>query len=316
MKTKNPSCFINGAIAIVCLFSIGACIQAENRSATRELYKSSVLTPLNSFTGGVEGPAVDKDGNIYAVNFQEEGTVGKIPSGGKAVLFASLPGGSVGNGIRFDSKANMLIADYVNHNIIKIELPSKQLSIYSHNPQMNQPNDIAIDRHDRLYASDPDWDKGTGKIWRINTDGTAFLLEENMGTVNGIEVSPDDKKLYVNESVQRNIWVYDLSAEGAISNKQLLLSFPDFGLDGMRCDTIGNIYVTRYGKGTVVTVSEKGEVLREISLKGENPSNIAFGGKDGCTVYVTVQDQGNIETFLVDVPGREWNMMKYNSAIK
>jgi sugar lactone lactonase YvrE len=133
-----------------------------------------------------------------------------------------------------------------------------------------------------------------------------------MGTTNGIEVSPDDKILYVNESVQRKVWAYDLSQEGQIRNKRLLIDFPDYGMDGMRCDIKGNLYIARYGKGTVVKVSPSGKVLQEITLVGKNPSNIAFGGNDGRIVYVTIQDQGNIEMFRVDKPGREWKMIKRN----
>jgi len=76
----------------------------------------------------------------------------------------------------------------------------------------------------------------------------------------------------------------------------------------MRCDIDGNLYITRYGKGTVVKLSPAGKILQEITLTGKNSSNIAFGGKDGCTAYVTIQDNGNIETFRVDKPGREWAM--------
>jgi sugar lactone lactonase YvrE len=74
----------------------------------------------------------------------------------------------------------------------------------------------------------------------------------------------------------------------------------------MRCDVEGRLYVTRYGKGTVAVISPKGKVLREITLQGAKPSNLCFGGEDGCTVYVTLADQGNVESFKVDVPGREW----------
>jgi len=126
-----------------------------------------------------------------------------------------------------------------------------------------------------------------------------------MGTTNGIEVSPDDKILYVNESIQRNIWAYDLSPDGDISNKRLLIKFDDFGLDGMRCDEEGNLYATRYGKGTVVKISPEGKILEEIFLIGKKPSNITFGGEDRKTIYVTLADQGNIETFRVDVKGKE-----------
>jgi gluconolactonase len=97
-----------------------------------------------------------------------------------------------------------------------------------------------------------------------------------------------------------------LSADGVVSNKRLLISFPDFGMDGMRCDVTGNLYITRHGKGVVAKVSPEGKLIREISLKGKLPSNIAFGGPDGKTAYVTLQDRGNIEQFKVETPGREW----------
>ena len=287
-----------------------ACNTKKHNKASEELYKSADLTAVNSFTSGAEGPAVDKDGNLYAVNYSREGTIGKITPAGDSTIFIELPNGSIGNGIRFNSKGEMLIADYTNHNIIKVDVASKQLSVYAHDSMMNQPNDIAIDSKDRLYASDPNWKAGTGRIWRIDTDGKTTVLEDSMGTTNGIEVSPDEKTLYVNESVQRKVWAYDLSRSGAISNKRLLIEFPDFGMDGMRCDIDGNLYIARHGKGVVAKVSSKGQLLKEIILQGKKPSNIAFGGPDGRTAYVTLQDRGNIETFRVEAPGREWKMIR------
>jgi sugar lactone lactonase YvrE len=87
-----------------------------------------------------------------------------------------------------------------------------------------------------------------------------------------------------------------------------LIEFADFGMDGMRCDTKGNLYIARHGKGTIAKVSPEGKLLQEIILIGKKPSNIAFGGSDGRTAYTTLQDQGNIEKFRVDAPGREWRM--------
>ena len=222
-----------------------SCNGSKNNSATEELFKPSIFTPVNSFTSGAEGPAVDKDGNLYAVNFSREGTIGKITATGESNIFIELPNGSIGNGIRFSSKGEMFIADYTNHNILKVDMSTKQLNVFAHEPLMNQPNDIAIDSKDRLFASDPNWKASTGRIWRIDPDAKTTLLEDKMGTTNGIEVSPDDKIIYVNESVQRKVWAYDLSAAGEISNKRLLIEFPDFGMDGMRCDTEGNLYIPR-----------------------------------------------------------------------
>jgi gluconolactonase len=129
-----------------------------------------------------------------------------------------------------------------------------------------------------------------------------------MGTTNGIEISHDEKTLYVDESIQRRIWAFDLSPSGQLTNKRLVIEFPDFGLDGMRVDVEGNIYVTRYGKGTIAKLDPSGNVLLEVKLHGTRPSNLCFGGPDGCTVYVTEVDHGCIETFRVEKPGREWKL--------
>jgi sugar lactone lactonase YvrE len=201
----------------------------------------------------------------------------------------------------------MLIADYINHNILKVDMKTKMLTVFAHEPLMTQPNDIAIDSKDRLYASDPDFKAGTGRIWRIDTDGKVTFLD-SLGTANGIEVSPDEKTLYVNAS--RKVWAYDLSPNGNASNKHVLIEFSDFGMDGMRCDTKSNLYIARFGKGTVVEVSPQGKIIREIPLTGKRPTNVAFGGNDGRTIYVTLQDQGNLEYFRADVPGREWEMQR------
>lgn len=284
---------------------LAAC--AQQKAAT-ELFKASVFTPVGSFTSDVEGPAVDKDGVLYAVNFQKQGTIGKILDDGTTSIYLSLPEGSIGNGIRFDSHGNMLIADYTGHNILKVDAGTHVITVLAHEPVMHQPNDIAIDGRDRLYASDPDFNSNTGRIWRIDPDGKTTLLDSvSEGAANGIEVSPDEKTLYVNGG--RYIWAYDLR-DGNISNRRVLIQFPDFTVDGMRCDIKGNIYIARFGKGVIAKISPKGEILREIPTAGKRTTNVAFGGKDGRTVFVTLMDKGNIESFRVDEPGREWKMLR------
>lgn len=278
------------------------------KASSPELFKSAIFTPVNSFTSGVEGPAVTKNGTLYAVNFNHQGTIGRIVPGGDAEMFVELPAGSIGNGIRFDSHGNMFIADYTNHNVLKVNMNTKQITILAHEARMTQPNDIAIDSKDRIYASDPDFKAGKGRIWRIDPNGKITLLDSLQGAANGIEVSTDEKTLYVN--AVPNVWAFDLLPNGEVANKHLLIKFPDFGMDGMRCDVRGNLYIARFGKGTVVKVSPEGNVLKEVTLIGKRPTNVAFGGKDGRTVFVTLQDQGNIESFIADEPGREWQMMK------
>jgi gluconolactonase len=261
----------------------------------------------NVFTQGIEGPAVDAQGNLYAVSFGKDGTIGIIDKKDNAQLFVTLPEGSTGNGIRFDRQGLMYVADYSGHNVLRIDPKTKEISVYAHSDKMNQPNDIAIAKSGVIYASDPNWKENTGNLWMVATDGTVTLLEANMGTTNGVEVSTDEKHLYVNESVQRNVWKYDIDkTTGAVKNKRLLIQFPDHGLDGMRCDVEGNLYIARYAAGEVTVVSPQGTVIERIKLKGQKPTNIAFGGADGKTVYVTLQERGTIETFRSDRAGREW----------
>ena len=278
------------------------------------LYQSTTFTPPGGFTSGIEGPGCDADGNLYAVNFARQHTIGKVTPEGESSVFLELPDGSIGNGIRFDSTERMLIADYTNHNILRVEMATREVTVLAHEPTMNQPNDIAIADDDTVFASDPNWQESTGQIWRIDTDGAVTALERGMGTTNGIEVSPDGHTLYVNETAQRNVWAYDLSAAGDVANKRLLLEFADFGMDGMRCDVEGALYITRWGKGMVAKVSPAGEVLREIELAGNNCTNLAFGGPDGRTCYVTLADIGNVEAFRVEAPGRAWEMRRARRA--
>ncbi|MDG1750486.1 MAG: SMP-30/gluconolactonase/LRE family protein [Thalassotalea sp.] len=268
--------------------------------------RSTDWMPDNSFTQGVEGPAVDSNGNLFAVNYSKEGTIGKITNSNKAEIYLTLPNGSVGNGIRFDQQGNMYIADYVNHNVLIVDPVSKSVSVFSHNDKMNQPNDIAIMNNGILFASDPNWSDSSGNLWRINADGSNTLIEAKMGTTNGVEVSPDNKTLYVNESVQRNIWRYSLDEKGNIQDKVLFYKFEDHGMDGMRTDKAGNLYVARYGAGVVAVLSPQGKLIKTIKLKGKHPTNIAFGGKEGKQLFITMQKRGAIETFKNDIAGRNF----------
>jgi len=175
---------------------------------------------------------------------------------------------------------------------------------------MSQPNDLAIAPNGTIYLSDPNWAESTGRLWMVNASKEIILLEDNMGTTNGIEVSPDGKKLYVNESVQRNVWQYDINTDGTLSNKTKFMAFDDFGMDGMRCDVKGNLYITRYDKGTVVIVSPDKKIIKEVQLTGKKPSNITFGGANGKTCFVTMADRGCFETFQALNPGAVWKNKK------
>lgn len=267
-----------------------------------------VATPLTAgdFTEGIEGPACDRNGNVYCVSFRDARNIARVKPNGTAELFVALPEGSWGNGIRFDPAGTMYVADYTGHNVLRIDPKTRQIHVLAHDGRMNQPNDLAIARDGTLYASDPNWKAGTGQLWRIEPNGKVHREATDMGTTNGIEVSPDGHTLYVNESVQRVIWAFDITPDGALRNKRRFKEFPDFGFDGMRCDVDGNLYVTRHGKGVVAKINPGGEVVREIDVLGKHPSNLCFGGADGRSVYVTEVEAKRLVQFRVDRPGLEW----------
>ncbi|GAA0532192.1 SMP-30/gluconolactonase/LRE family protein [Chitinophaga japonensis] len=263
-------------------------------------YQAQDLTEENMFSQNIEGPNFDKAGNLYVVNFRHDGTIGKISTkDGSGEIFVTLPEGSTANSIVFNRAGNMYLADFSGHNVLEVDMRTKAVKPYVHSDRFNQPNDICINRKGQLFASDPDWKNNTGQLWRIDKGGQAVLLEQNMGTTNGIALSPDEKTLYVNESVQRKIWRFDVDDAGNLSNKTLFTEFPDFGFDGMKCDKAGNLYVARWGKGVIAILSPRGQLVREVPLKGKQCSNLIFGGRNKKTVYVTLQDRKCIEMFRI-----------------
>ena len=273
------------------------------------LFTAVPVTRPGEFTPGIEGPACDANGNVFAVNFAQQGTIGRVSPDGLGEVFVRLPAGSVGNGIRLTTAGDFFVADYTRHNILRVDAKTRKITVHAHEATMNQPNDIAIMTDGTLFASDPNWADGSGQIWRIDTDGSVTNVASKMGTTNGIEVSPDGKTLYVNESQQRKIWAFAITSTGELTGKRLVKQFEDHGFDGMRCDVDGNLYVTRYGKGTVVKLSPSGKILQEIPVLGTRPSNLCFGGPDGRTVYVTEVEFTRLVKFRVDRPGLSWSRL-------
>ncbi len=281
------------------------CVHLQGQD-TGDLFISQDFTKENIFTNNIEGPAFDAKGNLYVVNFQKDGTIGLVKPDGEVELFLTLPEGSTANSIQFDSNGTMYLADFTGHNILKVDMKTKKVGVYVHNDAFNQPNDICFNKRDQIFASDPNWKESTGKLWRVDKGGKVILLTDQMGTTNGIALSPDEKILYVNESVQRKIWAFDVDRKGNISGKRLFAEFQDFGFDGMKCDTEGNVYVTRYGKGVIAVLSPDGKLVREVQLKGKRCSNLVFGGLNGKQIYVTLQDRKGMERFTNDIAGKGW----------
>jgi gluconolactonase len=267
------------------------------------------FTPANSFTGGVEGPACDPAGNLYAVSLEREGTIGKVTPEGKTSIFAVVPNGGMANGLRFDSHGWLIAADYVGHHVWRMDPKTgaflEDLAAGWKGEPFKQPNDLGIAADDTLYFSDPDWKARTtgGRIFMISAPPArhTVLLDEGLSTPNGITLSPDDKRVYVGQSNAHNILVYDRKSDGTLHNKRVLIDFPAAGIpkgvpDGIRCDVKGNLYVSMVGLGKILIVQPDGKLYpHAIQCQGNNPANLTFCGPDGRTLYITEKQHGRIE---------------------
>jgi signal peptidase len=285
-------------------------------------------------TGGectkrIEGPAVDAAGALYAMNLGSDGVIGKLsPGATTSVPFATLPNGGIGSGARFDRAGRLYVADFKNHKVHVFEPGQTMRGVYFEareddpHGKFNQPNDLAMAADGTIYASDPKLSDGTGPIWRIarGADGKVrgevlTFGNQPMGVTNSIELSPDEATLYVGESQTSSkparLLAYR-SQDGKLVERRVLKTFDQFDLDGMRTDIDGKLFAARPDAGTVAVFAPDGTPLPEIRLLKKGPTNLAFGGPGGTTVFVTQSEgeHGFIEAFGVDRPGREFCMLR------
>src|ERR1700747_1869840 len=106
-------------ITLLCVCFVLVSLAAAADKET--LFKATPLTKEKEFTAGIKGPNCDAEGNIYAVSYKHARNIGKVTPDGKAEVFVELPGKSAGNGIVFDRKGRMYVADYVGHNVLRID---------------------------------------------------------------------------------------------------------------------------------------------------------------------------------------------------
>jgi len=178
------------------------------------------------------------------------------------------------------------------------------------------PNDLCQLSNGNIYFTCPDWsagpnDPGQG-VFLLKPDGSVTMVKNGIYQPNGIITSLDETKLYVAESrtnadtSKQRWWVYNINSDGTLDAGSVFFkpsSPPDTGNvpDGMTIDELGNLYFT--GLGGVWIVSPQGEQLEFISVYA--PANIAFGGPNGRTLYITAK--GVVYSLAMCVRGGELN---------
>ena len=130
MRSRPILCL---ALAALGLPGLSAPAVTPGRDPERP-FVATPLTEEGAFTAGIEGPACDAKGNVYAVNFARQQTIGKVTPDGKAEVWVTLPGKSVGNGIVFDRQGRMYVADYLGHNVLRINPQTRKVEAFAHEP--------------------------------------------------------------------------------------------------------------------------------------------------------------------------------------
>jgi gluconolactonase len=187
-------------------------------------------------------------------------------------------------------------------------------STYEGKP-FNAPNDLVIAKNGWIYFTDPDFDLRNhhpDAVYSISPQGEVRRLDENILRPNGIVLSPDESKLMIDGTKQRDIIAYDVQADGSLINRHVYASVRDpnreaypgypaenwFGCDGMAIDEDWNLYVT-CGAGVEVFNRQRSSI--GVIVTPEKPCNVCFGGPDRKTLFITAQK--SIYTVPVKVPG-------------
>ena len=160
--------------------------------------------------------------------------------------------------------------------------------------RLNSPNDLAVKSDGSIYFTDPPYgiskeqeELGFYGVYRLGNDGKLTLLVKDLVMPNGIAFSPDEQKLYVNNSEAGYIGVFDVKSDGTVTNERVFAELKDASQsgvpDGLKVDLEGNVYST--GPGGVWILSPSGKLLGRISVP-ETATNLAWGECDRNTLYI------------------------------
>ncbi|HEX3151392.1 MAG TPA: SMP-30/gluconolactonase/LRE family protein [Gemmataceae bacterium] len=243
-----------------------------------------------------EGIVFDRDGNGYVSHGK---FVTKVTPDGKKSEW--LNSGGAPNGHKILGDGTHLICDGDLHAMLHVSAEGKMLGKASDNcggKPLRAPNDLSLDvPNTGFYFTDPGGShdkKPIGTVHYVDRKGFTHLCAEGLAFPNGIVLTPDGKRLLVGESKKNRILEYPVESPGKLGPMKVLCDLPirvkdqiDNQPDGMCLDTAGNLYVAHYGMRQVQVVSPEGKIIRRYPGGNLTTSNVAFGGPDMDTLYIT-----------------------------
>lgn len=215
-----------------------------------------------------------------------------------------------GNGMTLDADGRLLVCEHSTSSVVRMDPDGtgsgrEVLASHYNGKELNSPNDIIVGDDGSIYFSDPWYGRmpvfgvererelGFQGVYRIPPGGgdPQLLVDEHEFEMpNGLCFSPDGSLLYINDTPNANVKVFDFQGDGTIANGRLFAENIGTGelaagglVDGMKCDERGNIWVT--GPDGLWVFSPDGEHLGVVEIP-ESVGNLTFGGPDWTSLFV------------------------------
>lgn len=251
-----------------------------------------------------EGPATDKEGNVFFTD-QPNNKIWKYDTDGKLSVFMDNAGRS--NGMCFDNKGNLISCADEHDQLWSID-PAGNVTVLVKDYKgklLNGPNDVWVTSDGKIYFTDPYYQRDYWKRKSSDLDGQKvyFLAGENRPQVvisdmkkpNGIVGTPDGKYLYVADIEGNKTFKYTIEPDGSLTAGTLFVAQ---GSDGMTLDNQGNLYITGDG---VTVYNTKGEKIEHIPVNAKWTGNVTFWGKEKDHLFITASQ--NVYLLKMKVKG-------------
>lgn len=244
----------------------------------------------------VEGPVWDPQGFLLFSDIPSS-TIYKLTNQQTAEVFRRPSGKSNGNTL--DREGRLITAEQEGRRLTRTAQDGRVTTLVDRyeGKRFNSPNDLVVKSDGSIYFTDPPYgieksqeELGFYGVYRLSTDGKLTLLVKDFTTPNGLAFSPDEKKLYISDSEEKHIRVFDVNPDGTLSNGKIFAELKDpqkSGLpDGLKVDVAGNLYGA--GPGGVWVFSPNSQLLGKIEVP-EYTANLAWGDSDRKTLYITAK---------------------------
>ena len=298
--------------AVLAAWSSGAAPQGEEFPTPPTVAEGAGLTVVYEADSFFEGPVWDPvTGRLYFTSFRKDDNqqILRLDAPGKATVWMDKTQGV--NGMRLSRGGRLLAAQAYGHHVFSMKIgttgPEDVVALTDttfEGTTYNQPNDVAEAPNGGIYYTDPDF-KGKSKsaVYYLSPERKASRVITNLKLPNGVLVSADGKTLYVGDSFEKRVYSYPVLADGSVDQGAGKIFFDPWtgnqsDPDAMCADAEGNLYFTM--RGGVWVVSPTGKALGLIRVP-EFVSNVAFGGPEGKTLYLT--GTGKVYSLAMKVKG-------------